>query len=165
MQINRLLLVLLVSASLLIAVFLFWRYRVPPSIILPEMVLTDLQGRKADLSAYKGRPVFINFFATWCGPCIGELPELISLQEDLAGQKLMVICIADEPIEKLRDIDKALGGRLLILHSEKHFKQLGIYTYPTNYIYDSHGSLIYQKVEPDNWSDRNLIEKIRKLIS
>ena len=157
-------LVILALIVLAVAGFLYKRYRVPPSIDLPEIPLTDLGGHHLSLKSYAGHPLFVNFFATWCGPCIKELPELANLHSRLADQKLQVICISDESISKLQTLQERLGDRLIILHSEKSFHDIGIYTYPTNYIYNAHGKKVYEKVNPEEWENSDVVIRIRKMI-
>jgi thiol-disulfide isomerase/thioredoxin len=149
---------------LAVACFLYKRYRIPPSIDLPTIALTDLSGHPVSLQSFAGRPLFVNFFATWCGPCIRELPELADLKSKLADQKLQIICICDEPVTKLQSIQNRFDGRLIILHSEKSFHDMGIYTYPTNYIYNSRGLKVYEQVNPEDWESTEVIGRMRKII-
>jgi thiol-disulfide isomerase/thioredoxin len=149
---------------LTVAGFLYKRYRIPPSIDLPVIALTDLSGSKVSLQSYAGHPLFISFFATWCGPCMRELPELADLQSKLSNQKLQVICICDEPIEKLQTLQAHFGDRLIILHSEKSFHDIDIYTYPTNYIFNAKGVKVYEQVNPEDWESVDVINRINRLI-
>ncbi len=48
----------------------------------PVLALTDLRGTKVDLSAYRGKAVAVNFWASWCEPCRAELPDLVQVRED-----------------------------------------------------------------------------------
>jgi thiol-disulfide isomerase/thioredoxin len=149
---------------LAVAGFLYKRYRIPPSIDLPVIALTDLSGHQVSLSSYAGHPLFISFFATWCGPCMRELPELADLQTKLSNQKLQVVCICDEPIEKLQTLQAHFGDKLIILHSEKSFHDINIYTYPTNYIFNAKGVKVYEQVNPEDWESADVINRISQLI-
>jgi hypothetical protein len=93
-----------------------------------------------------------------------ELPELADLESALSDQKLQVICICDEPIEKLQQLQARFGDRLIILHSETKFHDLGIYTYPTNYIFNSNGKKVYEMVNPEDWENQEVINRIKQLI-
>ena len=154
----------IIIISVLIVGFFYKRYHVPPSIDLPAIALTDLNGKPVSTQSYAGHPLMIDFFATWCGPCLRELPELIDLKKALADKNLQVICISDEPIEKLERIQTLLGKQLIILHADHNLHDWGIYTVPTNYIFDAQGKKIYQKVNPDDWTDSTLVEHIRTLL-
>ena len=147
-----------------IAGFLYKRYKVPPAIDLPDISLTNLNGHRVSLQSYSGHPLFLSFFATWCGPCMRELPELADLRVKLADQHLQLVCICDEPIEKLLPLQARFGDGLIILHSEKSFHDIGIYTYPTNYIFNSKGVKVYEKVNPDDWESEEVINKVKQLI-
>ena len=164
MRRNTINIVILVILAVSIAGFLYKRYKVPPNIDLPDISLTDLSGHKVSLQSYSGHPLFLSFFATWCGPCMKELPELADLRVKLSDQHLQVICICDEPIEKLLPLQARFGDGLIILHSERNFHDIGIYTYPTNYIFNSKGVKVYEKVNPDDWESEDAISKIKQLI-
>jgi thiol-disulfide isomerase/thioredoxin len=62
----------------------------------PPFTLPDLSGREVSLSSFKGKPLLINFWATWCGPCKIETPWLIELQNEYASKGLQIIGISTE---------------------------------------------------------------------
>jgi thiol-disulfide isomerase/thioredoxin len=68
------------------------RPEVPESV--PDIKLPDLKGQEKPLRSYLGRPVIINFWATWCGPCRREIPLLKQLRQAHAGERLEVVGIA-----------------------------------------------------------------------
>jgi peroxiredoxin len=65
----------------------------------PEFSLTDLSGRKLELSSYRGRVVILDFWATWCEPCRTEIPRFVDLQNKYRDRGLQIIGISldDEP--------------------------------------------------------------------
>jgi peroxiredoxin len=65
--------------------------RYPPATPAPELKLTTLDGRTLDLAAYRGRPVLLNFWATWCGPCVREFPLLRRTLEQRGPDGLVVL--------------------------------------------------------------------------
>src|SRR6185369_7021187 len=70
--------------------------------ISPEFALKDLNGRTVRLRAYRGKVVLVNFWATWCPPCRAEMPELVRLQREHAGEGLRIIGITYPPETKTR---------------------------------------------------------------
>ncbi len=68
-----------------------------------DFTLQDISGRPVALSAYKGKVILIDFWATWCGPCKVEIPGFVDLQTRYGGQGLQVIGVSvDDPIEKMK---------------------------------------------------------------
>jgi thiol-disulfide isomerase/thioredoxin len=69
-----------------------------------ELALKDLFGVEQKLSTYRGRIVVVNFWATWCGPCVKEMPELSALQNEYAAFGLQVIGAAADTTENLKEV-------------------------------------------------------------
>jgi thiol-disulfide isomerase/thioredoxin len=70
-----------------------------------QFTLKDMNGVDVKLAAFKGKPILINFWATWCGPCRAEIPSLVELQKRYSdeGIDLVILGISvDDPIEKLK---------------------------------------------------------------
>jgi thiol-disulfide isomerase/thioredoxin len=68
-----------------------------PAKPVPELTLTDLaQEQPANLEAYKGKPLIVNLWATWCGPCVTEMPSLAKLADHLKDQGVAVVAISED---------------------------------------------------------------------
>jgi thiol-disulfide isomerase/thioredoxin len=64
---------------------------------VPELTLTDLaQEQPANLDSYRGKPLIVNLWATWCAPCVKEMPSLAKLAADLKDQGVTVIAISED---------------------------------------------------------------------
>ncbi|MCY7355545.1 MAG: TlpA family protein disulfide reductase [Lysobacter sp.] len=72
--------------------------------LVPILSLTGLNGRQIQLpSAYAGRPLLINFWASWCGPCVKEMPELQRFSVEQASNGVQVVGIALDDVDAVRD--------------------------------------------------------------
>jgi thiol-disulfide isomerase/thioredoxin len=70
-----------------------------------QFTLKDMNGVEVKLASFKGKPIVINFWATWCGPCRAEIPSLVDLQRRYTdeGSEVVILGISvDDPIEKLK---------------------------------------------------------------
>jgi thiol-disulfide isomerase/thioredoxin len=70
-----------------------------------DFVLKDMNGVDVKLAAFKGKPIVVNFWATWCGPCRAEIPSLVELQTKYAtdGAEVVILGVSvDDPVEKLK---------------------------------------------------------------
>ncbi len=76
-----------------------------PVDIAPLMAasIPDLQGRSRSLAEWRGRVLIVNFWATWCPPCLKEIPDFVRMQEKLGPKGLQFVGIAADQPDKVRD--------------------------------------------------------------
>jgi len=121
----------------------------------PELRLDDLEGKPASLSDFKGKVVFVNFWATWCGPCQDEIPSLIELQNQYASKGFTVVGIAmDEEGKSVvapfvaKELYDVHGQKLhinypiLLGSDEASDKFGGILGYPTSFLISRDGQVL-----------------------
>lgn len=112
---------------------------------VPEFTLTTLDGQSVDLEDYRGRPVFLNFWGTWCPPCVAELPELQAFAEAQGEGGALVIASnnsesADRIYEYFEENDLDLPDILFVLDPEHVvYRWFGVFQMPTTYLIDESG--------------------------
>ncbi|MFN8309936.1 MAG: TlpA disulfide reductase family protein [Chitinophagales bacterium] len=138
--------------------YLYQKYRIPPTLSFQQLKLERLNGQPFDWAEAKGHPQLINFFQTWCGPCLHEMPGMI--QAGRQQPQLLVVAISDEPLEKLRQMEARFGGSLLILHSLESMNRIGIHTWPTTYLINVNGSVVKEQTAAADWDDDEHLKMI-----
>jgi len=160
---NKFIFLVGIVITILVAGFFYNKYRVAPKVKFETLKLTDLNGNKVSLDSFQGKKMFINFFATWCGPCIKEVPSLLSAQQILAKENFRFVLISDEPVERLKHFQEQTGAGFPILHSEKKLQEYKIYTIPTSYVLNSNHEIVFKKTGEEDWASDAVIQKLKKL--
>ena len=75
----------------------------------PDFTLPDLHGKPRNISAWDGKVLLVNFWATWCPPCRKEIPDLMKLQHAYGKRGLQVIGVAIDDKQKIRDYADTMG--------------------------------------------------------
>jgi len=153
--------ILLLVVLLALALFYYNRYKVAPKMKFAELELVNTDGEKVNIEQYRGKKIFINFFATWCGPCLREMPELEKAAASLSNDNFVFLCIADAPMEQLKTLSTEYS--LVYLQSTTQLKKYGIYTYPTSYLKNEQGKVVYEKIDVEHWSDETVLKKLKEL--
>ena len=111
-----------------------------------QFSLTDASGKIHRLSDYRGKWVLVNFWATWCPPCLEEMPDLGALYDARRGNDLLVIGVAvdfQNPREVIEFADNMLVSYPIVLGDKKVTDQFArIRGLPTTLIYDPKGELV-----------------------
>ena len=123
----------------------------------------DLYENNLDLSVYKGKRIVINYWATWCRPCIKEMPSLKKAEEILEDYGYTFLLVSDETISKISKFKNERNFDFNFLKSIKSFETLGIYSMPTSYIFDENGKIIETIVGAIEWDSEEMINKLKIL--
>jgi len=117
------------------------------------------------LDQYRGKIVVLNFWASWCGPCLEEFPSLVQLQKDMPN--IVVLAVAfqtDEPSYRQYLIDNNLSGITTIDDVTNHASDVfGTYRPPESYIIDRKGIIRRKVIGPMDWTDPEMLDFLRNL--
>ena len=130
--------------------------------------LPDLSGKTHSLPDYKGRVVLINFWASWCPPCIYEMPELTRLQQQLSDKPFDILAInVGEKKYKVWKFTDVINFSLPVLLDTRNeaFDAWGVRTLPTSFLIDASGKVRYRIRGNPGWEHEDTISTIEKLIS
>jgi thiol-disulfide isomerase/thioredoxin len=122
----------------------------------PGAVFEDPYGRPARLADFRGRPVLVNLWATWCGPCVVEMPSLDALAAR-EGEALQVLALSQDSDgrRKVTDFFGARGFRRLEPYLDPQLgfmTALGVDTLPTTILYDADGVEVWRMTGMADWA-------------
>jgi cytochrome c biogenesis protein CcmG/thiol:disulfide interchange protein DsbE len=131
--------------------------------VAPQFALSDGVA-SADLGKLRGRIVILNFWATWCPPCVEELPSLMELQRRMPQVTVLAISTdEDDQIYRQFLIDHHVA-LATVRDGAQHANALyGSFRYPETYIIDRQGILRRKFIGPQNWTSPEILEYLSRL--
>jgi peroxiredoxin len=136
--------------------------------LAPDFAVTDLAGRTVRLSGLRGKVVVLNLWATWCPPCVEEMPSMEKLWTTLGGDDLTVLAVSQdedgrravEPFVQQShytfpiylDPDRQVGDRY------------GVWGYPETFVIDRNGYVVERVIGPRDWGAPASLAALRALI-
>jgi thiol-disulfide isomerase/thioredoxin len=115
----------------------------------PSFALTSLDGKKVSLADYKGRPVLVNFWATWCGPCKVEMPWFEEFRKQYAGQGFEILGLTDD-VDAGKDMIAKVAGKagvsypILLTDGKVQTAYGGLEVLPMSFYVDRNGVIVEQ---------------------
>ena len=126
--------------------------------------IRSLEGEAVKLGAFKGKAVFLDFWGTFCGPCLAELPGIKSLAESLKGDNVAFLLVTREKPEQVHDfLTKNQVALPVYLADAEPPPDLPLDGIPTTYILDRNGNAVYREVGGANWDNASARSFMRSL--
>lgn len=129
----------------------------------PDYTLTTLNGEMVSLSDFKGKKVVLNFWASWCPPCIAEMPQIQAFYQDFENKDVVVLAVnlteSEESIINVSNFIDAFGLTFPIVLDEKS-KMAEIYqvrTIPTTFFLNEKGKIMQKWVGPLTYEQLELM--------
>lgn len=137
--------------------------------VAPDFELPDLNDGSVRLSDFRGKVVFLNFWATWCQPCREEMPSMEILYENFKQDGLVILAVSIDRVTTKKDIPpfvKSMNLTFPILvdswgQTDKRYKLMGV---PETYIIDQQGILQEKVIGPRDWTRLDNLEVVTRLL-
>src|SRR3989304_5461851 len=133
-----------------------------------DFQLPDLDGKVRSLAEFKGKVVFLNFWATWCKPCEEEMPSMQRLYAALQGKPFEMVAVSIDKggAEAVEEFVKKYGVGFTVLHDRKgkvkeSYKTTGV---PETFIIDQNGVIAEKGMGPRDWSGGSNVAIVMELI-
>lgn len=133
----------------------------------PVLRLSNLQDLQVDIEQFNDQVVLVNFWATWCGPCVEEIPSLSRLVEKMKGKPFKVVAVnIGESTEVIQKFVKSIPVNFEILLDKENtaVRDWKVYAYPSNYLLDRDGKIQYAYRGALHWDSENIVNTINSLL-
>ena len=131
--------------------------------VAPNFSVSD-DSHSVELSKFRGKVVLVNFWATWCAPCIDELPSLMELQRRMPQVSVIAISRDEDPDAYRRFLTKYHVDLLTVRDTSLKVQDLyGTIQIPETYVVDRNGMLRRKFVSAQNWTSPEIIDYLSKL--
>ena len=134
----------------------------------PPLGLTDINGRPSALDEHAGHVVLVNFWTSWCRPCVTEIPSLRRLDAMLADTDFRIVTVnVGEDRERVKRFLQQVSVELPVLmdYDAAMSKRWMIYVYPSSFLVDRQGNISYAYLGALEWDSTENLKIIRSLLS
>lgn len=130
--------------------------------------LTDMEGRQVALDSYRGKVVFLNFWATWCAPCRREMPDIQSLHRKMDPNQFAVVTVSvdDGGREDVASFfrERQLDVPTLLDPKDEIARVYGVTGFPETFLIDKTGKVVERFIGPRDWLSPAYMDLYRRLI-
>jgi thiol-disulfide isomerase/thioredoxin len=127
-----------------------------------NFIITDLEGNKKNFSELQSNKILINYWATWCPPCIAEMPSLINLYEQTKEDVAFLFIVNEDP-EIIKEFITKRGWDIPIYYTIGAIPEILYHkSLPTTLFIDSNGNILIRKVGAAKWDSSQMLELLKK---
>ena len=134
-----------------------------------KLILNDINGEQVDLNKLKGKVILVNFWASWCPPCVHEMPSMQRLQNRFFAKGFTILGVnMAEDVKTVRHFLKtkvAVQFPILFDSDGTALKDWGVFAFPTSYVIDKKGKIRYAIYGGVDWETEDILKKITSLLN
>jgi thiol-disulfide isomerase/thioredoxin len=152
--------VLIILAS--IAFFFVNRYWRAANIEFSDVKVYDMNNEYASLSSLAKGPTIIHFYASWCGPCMKELPQLLDYAKT-DGQNFNIILITDDDANKMHRVIRQADGSVVVRRVNS-LKETSVYSIPATYFLNAEGKVVEKDLGEQDWANPEFRKEVAEML-
>lgn len=134
----------------------------------PELQLTQYKGGQRSLAAEQGKVVLVNFWASWCPPCVHEMPSMQALYETYKSQGLEILAVnmaeSEIEVESFLHTRIAVQFPILLDQDGEALRRWDVFAFPTSYVIDRKGDIRYALFGAVDWQDATITSRLEQLL-
>lgn len=131
--------------------------------LVERIKLVDLNGNEINLESLKGKTIFLNFWATWCKPCIKEMPSMDKAYDQLKGDNFVFLAASDESMKKINKFVAQQDFSFQFVQIQGDIFNLDIKALPTTFIINPEGQIVYNEIGARDWHAQANIDMLLNL--
>lgn len=130
---------------------------------IDRIKLTDLNGQAINVEEHQGKTIFINFWATWCKPCIQEMPFIEEAQRTFQNENILFLLASSESAEEIEEFISNHNYSFKYVRIENS-EEMNVQALPTTFIFNRQGDLVFSETGFREWSEKQNIDLIKKIV-
>jgi len=131
----------------------------------PDFTITTDSGRAVSIPNFGGKLLVLNFWASWCGPCVEETPSLSAFSDEYRNKGVVVLGVSvDQDLGAYQKFVERFHPDFLVAHDRKIHEDFGTFIYPETYIIDTNGRVLKKYAEAVNWMNPETTSYINSLL-
>jgi len=130
---------------------------------LAKVKISDLDGKPMSLKDFAGKPIFLNYWATWCGPCVSEMASIEKASRQFKDE-IVFLAVSNESPALIKSYLKKNKFSFNFAHLDVNYPDVYVVVLPTTMLIDANGQVVEEEEGYRDWADAESVEKLRALV-
>ena len=141
------------------------RFPEGPPVGLLNQRLHRVSGSETSLSEFQHKILFVNYWATWCAPCVEEMPAIEKLAEHFRDADVAFLLISEEPADTVREFVEEHGVAVPVYTTSESGGSLSVGIIPATFIFDETRQVVFSRIGAAQWDDESSIAFLENLLN
>jgi thiol-disulfide isomerase/thioredoxin len=126
-----------------------------------DVIFKTLENKDFKISDYEGKRVLLNFWATWCRPCVMEMPSMNNAFKQLEAENYVFLAASNEPIAKIAGFAQNMNYDFTFVKADDQFRPFDVQVIPTTLIFDTNGDVAMTLTGSMAWDETEVLKQLR----